>query len=303
MTERDQARCALLQWLQASGYRFVAVTPATHERVLARPAPDRPDVRDVIGWSRPFAERDLPGELLALMRRAEVVEERGGSLVSTIRVATLGDDLFLHSRFPTTSHDAVFFGPDTYRFAAFIGRHMPRAAPVRVIDMGAGSGAGGIAVARLAPAAAIALVDSNPTALELAAVNAAVAGVRVELREGREVPPGADLVVANPPYMMDGDGRSYRDGGDLLGGRVARDWAEQALRGLAPGGTLLLYTGAAYADGQAPLLAALAELCGNGGATLDIEELDPDVFGEELDKPAYADVERIAAVGVVIRKD
>jgi len=38
------------------------------------------------------------------------------------------------------------------------------------------------------------------------------------------------------------------------------------------------------------------------GCTLSYEEIDPDIFGEELDEPAYADVERIAAVGAVIRK-
>jgi hypothetical protein len=32
------------------------------------------------------------------------------------------------------------------------------------------------------------------------------------------------------------------------------------------------------------------------------EELDPDVFGGMLRRPAYDDVERIAAVGAVIRR-
>jgi hypothetical protein len=32
------------------------------------------------------------------------------------------------------------------------------------------------------------------------------------------------------------------------------------------------------------------------------EELDPDVFGDELDRPAYAAVERIAAVLVTARR-
>jgi hypothetical protein len=31
-------------------------------------------------------------------------------------------------------------------------------------------------------------------------------------------------------------------------------------------------------------------------------ELDPDVFGEELDTPAYACAERIAAVGLVVQR-
>lgn len=302
MTDRHEALLALLRRLGQLGYRFTAVTPATHARVLARPAPARPGLRDALGWNRPFAAGDLPLDVVDLLRAAGGLEARGGQLLSKLRVASLGDDLFMHSRYPTEARDAVFFGPDTYRFAAFVARHLPGLAPARVVDMGAGSGAGGIAVARLAPAASITLVDSNRTALELAAVNAAAAGVAAELREGSEIPPGADLVVANPPYMMDGEGRSYRHGGALLGGQVARDWAEQALHRLAPGGTLLLYTGAAHAGGEAPLLSALAELCAGAGASLDVEELDPDVFGEELERPVYAGVERIAAVGAVIRR-
>ena len=34
----------------------------------------------------------------------------------------------------------------------------------------------------------------------------------------------------------------------------------------------------------------------------DYAEIDPDVFGEELDNPAYVDVDRIAAVALVVRK-
>jgi hypothetical protein len=36
--------------------------------------------------------------------------------------------------------------------------------------------------------------------------------------------------------------------------------------------------------------------------TLRWRELDPDIFGEELGKPAYAEVERIAAIGAVVQK-
>jgi hypothetical protein len=32
------------------------------------------------------------------------------------------------------------------------------------------------------------------------------------------------------------------------------------------------------------------------------EEIDPDVFGEELERPAYAHVDRIAAVGLTVIK-
>lgn len=303
VTDKEQALSELLERLKARRYRFITVTPATHARVLAREPAGPPDLRDIFGWSRPFAEADLDPEWLVLLRRGGVLEPRGDQLHCTVRVSSLGSDLFLHSAFPTEADDAVFFGPDTYRFARFVAEHLATLpAPRRILDMGAGSGAGGLAAARLAPEAEIVLVDANPRALALARVNAAAAGIAAELVEADRVPGGADLVLANPPYMMDAQGRAYRQGGDLLGGRVALDWTRQALTALEPGGTLLLYTGAAVRGGDMPLLDALGDAAREGHATLAVEELDPDVFGEELDQEPYREVERIAAIGARITR-
>lgn len=299
--DRAEALLALLRILTERDYRFTTVTPATHARVLARPGTAPPTLADVFGWNRPFRADQLDANLLDLLHCADALEENGGDLRSGVRVAALGRDLFLHSAFPTDAEDSVFFGPDTYRFAAFVARHLPRSA-ANLVDMGAGTGAGGIAAARLAPSASITLVDRNQAALEFAAINAAAAGVPVMLREGREIPFGADAVLANPPYMIDCHRRSYRDGGALLGGEISRAWAAQAMERLAPGGTLLLYTGAAYVRGHSPLLAALGDIARQAGAALTIEELDPDVFGEELEQAGYEEVERIGAVGVVLRR-
>jgi methylase of polypeptide subunit release factors len=303
VTDKEQALSELLERLKAAGYQFITVTPATHARVLAR-LPDGPlGLRDIFGWSRPFAQGDLDPDWLALLQRGGVLETRGEQLHCTVRVSSLGPDLFLHSAFPTDADDAVFFGPDTYRFARFVAEHMAALpAPRRIIDMGAGSGAGGLAAARLAPAAQIVLVDANARALALARVNAAVAGIAAELVEADRVPDGADLVLANPPYMMDAHGRAYRQGGDLLGGQVALEWTRQALGALEPGGALLLYTGAAVSAGEMPLLDALAQAACEANAALVVEELDPDVFGEELEQPPYREVERIAAIGARITR-
>ncbi len=159
--------------------------------------------------------------------------------------------------------------------------------------------------AGLAPGASVTLLDANPQALRLAAVNAHHAGIDAELVEGcgiEEVPAGADLVLANPPYMMDEEGRTYRDGGDMHGARVSLDWTLDAARRLAPGGRVLLYTGVAMVDGRDELREALERELPALGCTLRYRELDPDVFGEELEKPAYSQVERIAAVGAVVRR-
>ena len=299
----NEALAELLRTLKAADYRFVAVTPATHARVLARPLSAPPTLRDIFGWSRPFEEGDVQPELMALMRSADALEQQGGRFKSRVRVASLGEDLFLHSAFPTDATDSVFFGPDTYRFARFVEQQLSRLGDVDwLVDMGSGSGVGAIAAARVRDFSRITTVDVNEAALRLASVNARVAGVEVEAVRSDAIPSGPDLVIANPPYIIDPVGRSYRDGGGLLGGAIALDWVEQAIRVMAQGGTMLLYTGAAFVDGSSPFLAALESSCASAGADLQFEEIDPDVFGEVLEEGPYANVERIAAIGAVIQR-
>jgi methylase of polypeptide subunit release factors len=297
----DDALLDILRYLRDRGYRFHAVTPATHARVLARAPQDALTLREVFGWNRHFRDTEIDRVLLDLMERAGILRAAPDGLSSALRVASLGDDLFLHSAFPTDEADAVFFGPDTYRFARFMRDRWPARTAPRVVDMGAGSGAGGIAALRLDPDASITLIDRNPQALRLARVNALAASAAVELREAEVLPAGADIVTTNPPYMIDPARRAYRDGGDLFGGAVALQWAQDALAKLAPGATMLLYTGAAMVGGAFPLVTALEKACAETGAMLEIEEIDPDVFGEELEQPVYREVERIAAIGAVIR--
>ena len=295
----------LLHYLSKGGYRFVAVTPATHARVLDRPFDGKPSLRDIFGWNRPFNESDIDNSLLALLKEARAVKnDCAGKLRSAIRVASLEDRLFVHSGYPTDQADAVFFGPDTYRFWRFVASELSDCArPEHVVDMGAGSGAAGILTSRLVGDVRTTLVDVNEEALAFARVNAAFASVTVECVQSDEIPEGADLVIANPPYLMDEASRTYRDGGGaLLGGAISRVWAEQALRRMRPRGVMLMYTGAAFADGCSPLLDAVIALCGEFRASLQIDEIDPDVFGEELARPSYSKVERVAAVGIRIQK-
>lgn len=293
----DEALADFLRLLKQRDYRFTTVTPATHARVLARPC-GQPDLRDIFGWNRPFDPQHLDPDLLECLQRSDMLDQSGAQLRSRIRVASLEDHLFLHSRFPTDEADAVFFGPDTYRFARFIREQMRGRDRQSIVDMGTGSGAGAILAASLAPNAEVTGIDINAQALRLAAINARAAGAHMATLQSSEVPRGADLVLANPPYIMDSASRAYRDGGALLGGQLALEWVKQALDAMRPGGTMLLYTGAPVVEGRAPLIEALHDACPN----LALEEIDPDVFGEELDQPPYAKVERIALITAVIRK-
>ncbi len=286
--------------LAASGYQFVTPTPATHARVNARAgASEAKDLRDAFGWSRPARPELFGPALLAALRAADALEPCGERLRSRVRFSTLGDAMYLHSAFPTDHANAVFFGPDTYRFCALLGREVTAAR--RVVDVGTGAGAGGLALA--ARCERLVLADVNPRALGYARVNAELAGVthRTEVVEAdvlAGVTGSFDLVVCNPPYLVDAQARSYRDGGDQLGIALGVRIVRDALARLAPGGRLVLYTGAPICGGRDVFRAAVEPLLAACGATWRYRELDPDVFGEELDAPAYTEVDRIAVIGL-----
>ena len=308
MLDQGQAALAtLLSDLRAGGYRFVAPTPATHARVVARPDKQvARTLRDVFGWSLPFAPDMVPPAMLAALNQADAVDGQGDCIKSKVRVASVGDHLFLHSAFPTDDENSVFLGPDSYRFVDFLRREIAGSEVRRLVDVGAGSGVGGLIAAACLPGVQVTLLDSNPAALRLAAVNAHHAGIAAELVEGcaiEDVSGEIDLVLANPPYMVDEAGRTYRDGGDMHGAQVSLDWTLAAARRVAPGGRVLLYTGVAMVDGRDALQEALERELAALGCTLRYRELDPDLFGEELDKPAYRDVERIAAIGAVVTRE
>jgi methylase of polypeptide subunit release factors len=306
----DAALLALLQILQVRGYRFVTTTPASHARVLARaPARSALDLRDVFGWSLPFDPDLLDAEIRELLAVADALEPLpDGRVRSRYRVSELGGDLFLHSAYPTVSEDAVFFGPDSYRFAGLVREELRRDPPPpgnRLADIGAGAGVGAIAAAKVCPTLCVTMTDINREALRLAAINAAAARVRAECVQGAHldgVSGSLDIVLANPPYIIDGAGRDYRDGGDMHGGGVGYEMAVAALDRLSPLGRLILYTGSAIVAGEDPLRQALARLAAETGFSLRYRELDPDVFGEELENPEYRDVERIALVGAVFSR-
>ena len=305
----DAALGALLRKLAARDYRFVTITPASHARVISRPSrATARTVADVLGWSLPFAGGVLPEELLGDLSAAGVIDQQDGLHRCTIRVSRIGSALYIHSAFPTDFPDAVFLGPDSYRFADAITAELeaeavPEAA--RILDVGTGAGVGAVTAALQCPGARVIATDINPLALRFAAINAAGAGVTIETMLADSVDAVAgdfDLIVINPPYIVDTGRRAYRDGGDMHGGALPLRLASEALAKLAVGGRLLVYTGSAILDGEDRLRAALADAVAAAACTMRYREIDPDVFGEELASEAYEDVDRIALVCAVIRR-
>jgi tRNA1(Val) A37 N6-methylase TrmN6 len=283
--------------LRTTNYEFVTVTPETHARVQLRRPRHARSLRDVFGWSLPFEPGTLPGAMVDLLRDAGALVESQDGHASAVRFSSLASHLFVHSAYPTTDAASVFFGPDTYRFCSMLLARAPRS-PRCIVDVGCGTGAGGIV---LAPRAArVVLADVNDEALRFARVNAALAGresievVHSDVLSGVEGE--VDLVIANPPYLADDARRLYRDGGGTLGEALSVRIVVEALERLQPGGKLLLYTGTPFVDGRDVFREAVGPALSCSAATFVYGEIDPDVFGEELDRPVYASVERIAAV-------
>ena len=87
-------------------------------------------------------------------------------------------------------------------------RSAPQSADPRIIDIGTGSGAIGVALAAEIPAARVVATDISSGALEVARRNALRNGVagRIEFLQGElyAAPTGVfDIVVSNPPYIPD----------------------------------------------------------------------------------------------------
>ncbi|MBC7985881.1 MAG: class I SAM-dependent methyltransferase [Sphingomonadaceae bacterium] len=303
---RDDALAALLHELKAVNYAFVTPTPATHARVVARP--DRRvarDLRGALGWSLPFATGSIPPRTEELLHAAGALSEADGMWRSAIRVSSLRGDLYIHSAFPTDAANAVFFGPDSYRFADLIAAELRDVVGrPRIVDIGTGSGVGAIVASRCRPDSVVLATDINAEALRFAAINAKAAHVEIEFRHGRDlagIEGPFDVVVANPPFMVDSSARAYRDGGGARGSQVSFNIAQAAIPALAAGGRLILYTGSPIVDSFDELADKLGTMSRLANVALQYREIDPDIFGEELDGQSYSSVDRIAAVAALFR--
>jgi release factor glutamine methyltransferase len=87
-----------------------------------------------------------------------------------------------------------------------LGFYSPVGGDLRIIDIGTGSGAIGVVLARELPMARVVATDVSPGALAVARRNAFVHGVaeRMDFIQGNlfaTVPGEFDLIVSNPPYI------------------------------------------------------------------------------------------------------
>jgi len=307
--DHDLALLQLGQRLQAGGYRFMTVTPLTHQRVNAREQNRTArSLRDVFGWSRPFETGLLDEADLETLLGAGVLRAHAGMWVSDVRWSSLDDVLFVHSAFPTVAHDSVFFGPDTYRFAQAIEDHLRSSThPIRTaVDIGCGSGVGAILIGRARRDASVLAVDINPTALRFTAVNASLAKADNVVAYHSDILAGTtgefDLIVANTPYMKDSKERAYRHGGEQRGSELSVRRLAQATVGLAPRGRVRRRPRAPTGYRAHLVLEQARKWVDRPDLAWSYREMDPDVFGEELETETYQEADRIAAVVLTVTR-
>ncbi len=151
------------------------------------------------------------------------------------------------------------------------------AAP-RILDVGTGSGAIAVTLAKQLPTANLVATDCSEAALAVAAVNAERHGVADRVRcvacDLLEHPATAgswDFIVSNPPYVREDefnglppDVRLHEPRQALVGGPTGCEVIERLLPAaaarLAPGGWLLIEVGPSTAAAAAGLIAATAGL-------------------------------------------
>ncbi|WP_330946245.1 peptide chain release factor N(5)-glutamine methyltransferase [Thermomonas sp. LB-4] len=161
--------------------------------------------------------------------------------------------------------------PETELLVDLALARLPVDAPVRVADLGTGSGAIALAIASERPRAQVLATDASSAALDVARGNAARNGIgNVAFRLGSWLQPLGedtfDLIASNPPYIAEGDPHLAR--GDLRfepamalscgadGLDAIRVIVRDAPACLRPGGWLLLEHGWDQGDAVRALLAA-----------------------------------------------
>lgn len=311
-TSQQQALLYLLNFLKQQDYQFTAITPLSHQRILDRKQNDlnkEITLKDIFGWNLGFKKTDLDPALFSILEEHQLLKFQENLYLSQVRVASLNNALFIHSAFPTIEQDAVFFGPDTYRFAYHLKQYLAsRSDPLkRAVELCCGTSAAAVSIAKYFPDYdELIVADLNPKALLYSQMNIDFAGLKkihpVQSDLFANLQGQFDLIFANPPYLIDPYQRQYRHGGDELDGNaLSFRIIKEGIQHLYPRGCIFLYTGVTVTQDGNRFLAHLENLMKQyKNISWSYEEIDPDIFGEELEQPAYQHVDRIALALVKI---
>ena len=182
--------------------------------------------------------------------------------------------------------------PETERLVELALERLPDDRPLRVADLGTGSGAIALALASERPLAQVVATDLSGDALQVAQANAETNRIaNVAFRQGSWLAPLAgqrfDLIASNPPYIADGDPHLMQ--GDLRyeppaalssgadGLDAIREIVAKAPAYLLPGGWLLLEHG--WDQGEAIRALLLAAGFVDVATETDLEQRDRVTLG------------------------
>ena len=163
--------------------------------------------------------------------------------------------------------------PETELLVEHALEHIPSQQPLQILDLGTGSGAIAITLAKLRPQALVTAVDISPEALAVAQQNATHLEVRnihfieSDWFQALDLCSQFDLIVANPPYIAANDPHlqqgdvSFEPIGALHSGADGMDAirliAQESRRFLSPNGWLLFEHGFNQQQACADTLASL----------------------------------------------
>ena len=185
-----------------------------------------------------------------------MARRESGQLIPLVDVHPYGEpdtDWFIVSDIgaPATPDHVLGLGGASLTLA----RITPRRDIGRAMDLGCGAGSQVLHAAR--HASRVVATDTNPRALRLTALTAALSGIaeeQVDLREGSLFAPVSDerfdLVVSNPPFVISPSHRfTYRDAG-LPGDELSRLVVRGAAAHLAPGGMAAVLGNWLHVEGE-----------------------------------------------------
>lgn len=167
------------------------------------------------------------------------------------------------------TRDVLIPRPETETLVELALAWLPRDRPVRVLDLGTGSGAIALAIASERPQAHVVATDGSAAALAVARGNAqrtALSNVEFVEANWYDGVPGSswDMIVSNPPYVAIGDPHltegdlRFEPAGALASGvdglAALRTIINGAGARLAPGGALIVEHGFNQADEVRDLL-------------------------------------------------
>ena len=178
----------------------------------------RSDARELLQYAAGCGHADLiahPERQLTAAQAAQydalVARRAAGEPLAYL----LGSAFFLGLEF-AVSPAVLIPRPDTEVLVDEACRCAPAWSAPRIVDLGTGSGIVAVMLALRFPKAAITAVDLSPAALAVAQANAQRHGADVRFLEGDWYCPLGrerfELIVANPPYVADGDPHLAQDG-------------------------------------------------------------------------------------------